>query len=104
MALRLSGGDEALRAKAAAIAMGRAPFLGDTVVLDRITVLGRLSAHGIPKAKVRLTGARAVAVTKDQQTFGADALLKAAEEYLTSHRPGPPSCGWKLVRRLCRRQ
>lgn len=86
--------------KAGAVAMGRAPFSGETVVIDRPMVLSRLAAHGFAAGVVRLTGARKVTVSRDEKIFPAAELLKAAEAFLTRRRPGPAGCGWRLVTKV----
>lgn len=91
--------DEALSQQANQLAMGRAPNPGEQIVLDRNTILSRLSSNGIPASRVQLSGSEQVSVQRDEQIFSPDQLLEAAEAFLAANRPGPAGCGWRLVRR-----
>ena len=96
----IRGGDTAARAKVAAISMGRSPFSSEAMVIDRRTVLGRLASSGLTANKIRLTGARQVTITRNEELFPSKKLLAAARDYLTRNRPGPEGSGWRLVRKV----
>jgi len=91
--------DAALLQQAQQVELGRAPLAGEKLVVDRRTILSRLATAGIHANRVQITGAPAVSVSRDEQVFPAEGVLKAAEEYLGANRPGPAGCGWRLVRR-----
>ena len=93
----LRGQDEALLAKASTLAMGRAPLPGEQIVIDRRTILSRLSACGIAARHVRITGAEQVAVTRNETLVAADKLQAVAEELLKEQ---PPADGatWRVAR------
>jgi len=84
--------------KARAIAMGRAPWPKEKMLIDRATVLSRLAGNGIPKGRVRITGAAAVTVTRDEKLLPSDRLLRAAEEFLKKP-PGQQDCIYRVVRK-----
>ena len=93
----IRGGDAALRRKAAAAAMGRSPLPGEEIAFDRRTLVGRLAACGIPASRIRFTGAPKITIRRNDSVIAPEALLKAAQDYLQKHRPGPVGCGWKLA-------
>jgi len=91
--------DGAVADKAAAIAMGRAPWTNEGLAINRTTILGRLAANGLTREKVHFSGAEQVVVTRNEQTLSSDRLVKAAEEYLGKARPAPAGSFWRLLRR-----
>jgi len=90
--------DPALQAAALAVTLGRAPFAGETLVIDRATILGRLAANRINSRTVALTGAPSISLKRNASTFSPEQVLGAAQEYLQTQRPGRPGCGYRLVR------
>jgi flagellar basal body P-ring formation protein FlgA len=92
--------DPAIRKKAEAVSMGRAPFTGEQIVIDRTTVRGRLAASGIPTQLVRLTGAETVAVHREEQVIQAQRILEEAEKFLQANQPGSKGCGWRIARAI----
>ena len=93
-------GEAALRAKAAAVKMGRAPFAKETIVIDRATIRSRLAAGGINGRKAVFTGAPSVTLTRNESVFGSDRILAAARAYLNEHPPAPTGSGYRLVRKI----
>jgi len=93
--------DDALQAGAAAVTLGRAPFAGETLVIDRSTILSRLAANSISSKTVALslTGAQSIRLKRDAGTFSPAQVIGAAQEYLHKHRPGAPGSGYRLVRK-----
>ncbi len=87
--------DETSRERAAGVAMGRGPQAGERIVIDRGTVLSRLATAGLSGDRVRLTGADAVAVTRDETGVESGRILAAAEKLLTELQPGPPGSEWR---------
>jgi flagella basal body P-ring formation protein FlgA len=92
--------DAALQRKASAVAMGRAPFTKEPLVIDRKTILSRLVASGIPLKVVQLTGAQQITVRRNETVIKARDLLVTAEEFLRIHVPGPPGIKWELMSKL----
>ena len=92
--------DAALRAKAAAVAMGRGPYAKETILIDRPTILSRLAAVGIYGKKVRFAGAKSICLTRNESVFGSDDILAAARRYLTEHSPESANRGYRLVRKI----
>ena len=74
--------DAALAARAAAVAMGRAPWSGDQVLVDRQTVLSRLASEGFSADQVQLTGALEVAVARNETTITSNQLVAAANRFV----------------------
>lgn len=69
-------------AKAGQIRLGRFSAPGQKVVLDRPTILSRLATSGISGDQVRLTGADAVTVRRQQQIIEVDDFIEAGQQYL----------------------
>ena len=86
-----------LAAKASAVAMGRPPLAGESIVIDRRTILSRLSASGIPARSIRITGAPQVAIRRNETTVGGKELLRAAEKLLSTRRPREEGVSWRLT-------
>ena len=94
----IRGSDAKLRKKVSDIKMGRLPFSGEKITIDRRTILSRLATAGIGLKMIQITGAKKVVVMLDEKTFEAAKLIKSAEAFLKKTRPGPDGCSWKLVR------
>ena len=93
------GADAALVSKASDIAMGRSPWPGERIVIDRRTILSRLATSGISGQAVRLTGAREIAVTRGGTVFEADLLVVLAQTFLKKNPPDAEGCHWRLLRK-----
>jgi len=94
----LQSDDADLLARCQAIAMGRTPWSGERLVLDRATVAARLATHGVQGGRVRFTGADEVIVTRAEAVTSADAVAEAARAFLEKVRPAPAECRWRLLR------
>jgi flagella basal body P-ring formation protein FlgA len=90
---------EALRKKAAAVGLGRSPWAGETITIDRRTVLSRLASSGIPAGAVSLKGAERVQVAGRQKAISPERIVAAAEKRLHADPPGPEGCKWELIGR-----
>ncbi|MBE3134630.1 MAG: hypothetical protein IMZ55_14260, partial [Acidobacteria bacterium] len=88
----------ALARKASAVAMGRAPWSKENLVLDRPTILGRLTASGVAHDDVRFTGAEKVVVTRREEIVESGAIVAAAEAFLAKTRPPAAGNRWRAVR------
>jgi len=97
--------DASLLARASGIAMGRAPWSGEKIVITRTTVLSRLACSGIRSGQVRMTGARQVSVTRRERVIPTRNIVQAAEDLLRKASGGkaqggmrlPPGCRWRLI-------
>jgi len=78
--------DETLAARASAVAMGRAPWSNDRVVIDRQTVLSRLASEGFSAEQVQFTGALDVVVTRNETTVSSDQLVAAANRFVSENQ------------------
>jgi flagella basal body P-ring formation protein FlgA len=85
--------------KACAVAMGRAPWTAETIVIDRRTILSRLAASGVAPARVRITGAEEVAIRRHDRIIPAEQIVRAAEAFLEKHPPEGAGVVWRLLRR-----
>ncbi len=92
------GGGESTQ-KAAKISMGRAPWSGEKITLDRATILSRLASEGFKASSVRISGARQVVVTRNEEQIAAERLISCARAFLQKRRPGPTGCSWRLARK-----
>ena len=77
----VQAGDDAVAGKAAAIAMGRAPWSKERLAINRATILGRLAANGLSRDKVYFSGAEQVVVTRNEEVISSDRIVKAAEAW-----------------------
>ena len=91
-----SDDDEAART-AVAVPMGRAPFPREKITIDRRTILSRLAQYGITAGRVEITGAEKLVVMRNETVFTPAALIRSAEQFLETSRPGPVGCTWQLV-------
>lgn len=81
----VTGTDTDLVARAVAVKLGRAPFPGETIVLDRETIASRLAAEGIKPDHVQITGAEKVSLLRDASTLRGEDFVAAAESFLKAH-------------------
>ncbi|HUT02240.1 MAG TPA: flagellar basal body P-ring formation chaperone FlgA [Phycisphaerae bacterium] len=92
--------DDAKReARARATALGRTPWPGENIVIDRRTVLSCLAHGGIAADRVRIAGARQVTVTREESTTSAGKLLAVAETFLQQLPARPKNCIYQVLRR-----
>lgn len=75
-------GDAALTEKAAAISLGTFSMEGQSLLVDRNTVLSRLASSGIRPAQVQLLGAETVRIGRHEMTLSADRIVACAQRYL----------------------
>lgn len=75
----------AVVAKASRIGLGRFSMPGQEVVLDRPTILSRLASSGIFPSQVRLTGAEAVTVRREQEIIETEDFIEAAQQFLQQY-------------------
>ena len=92
-------GEDALVAKANGIALGRISAPGQSIVIDRSTVLSRLACSGIPTSKVILIGAEEMTVRQQQRVVGMDEFVSLASSFLENHRPGTSVSRWIPTRK-----
>ncbi len=69
-------------AEAGEIPLGRFSAPGQSVVLDRPTILGRLASSGFAADRVRLTGADAVVVRRQQQIVEVEDFVEIGQQFL----------------------
>jgi flagella basal body P-ring formation protein FlgA len=93
------GSDAKLVAKVSSIAMGRAPWSTEEIVIDRRTIMSRLAANGVKATEVRLTGAKKTIVTRGDVVFATGKLIGIAEAFLKKTRPAQGKAKWRLLRK-----
>jgi flagella basal body P-ring formation protein FlgA len=94
----LRSDDEALRRKAESVALGRAPWSGEVITIDRRTIRGRLAAAGVTPERTRITGAKEVSVRRNEKVVAAERLVEAAKATLKKKHPPEEGTVWQLVR------
>jgi len=75
-------GSAPLVAKAGQVLLGRFSAPGQKVVLDRPTILSRLASCGIASDQVRMTGADAVTVRRQQQVIEVEDFVETGRQFL----------------------
>ena len=89
--------DTELADNAGAVAMGRAPWSREEMVIDRRTILSRLAASGIDRRWVKLSGAHQVKVRRKEQFIGVDRIIRAAEAFLEKSQDQSGEGSWQQV-------
>jgi flagella basal body P-ring formation protein FlgA len=88
--------DAKLAAQAAEVTMGRGPFAGEELAIDRNTILCRLGASGIKTDAIQFTGSTMTTVARTQRVIDAAQLTKAAEECIQAEHPAPAGAKWRV--------
>ena len=89
--------DSELAEEAGAVAMGRAPWSREEIVIDRRTILSRLAASGIDRRRVRMSGAQQVKVRRQEQFIGVDRISRAAEAFPAKSQDESTESRWQLI-------
>jgi len=90
--------DEAIAEAASAIEMGRAPWSGEAIEIDRATILSRLASIGVDRSRVQLTGSESVHVQRDETILAPERLTEAARSVIKAECPAEEGCRWVLAR------
>lgn len=80
------------------ITLGRLSVPGQTIVIDRNTILSRLASNGIKKRRILFSGAKAVSVKRKSETITADDYVKAAEDFLKRNL-NSKNLRWYLIKK-----
>lgn len=78
----IRGAPQQIVAAAGEIPLGRFSVPGQSVVLDRATLLSRLASSGIATDQVRLTGADAVTVRRQQEIVEVEDFVGIGQQFL----------------------
>jgi len=81
------------------IALGRAPWKGEDIVLDRKTILSRLASSGFDADDISFSGASSVTVKRDETTVDAERIVTAARRFLAANKPAGENAYWSLMRK-----
>ncbi|MHC4508251.1 MAG: flagellar basal body P-ring formation chaperone FlgA [Planctomycetota bacterium] len=92
-------GEDSLVARASGVVLGRISMPGQSLVIDRPTVLSRLACSGIPASGVILTGAEKVVVKQQHRVISGEKFVSLAGSFLESHRPGTSVSRWSPTRK-----
>jgi flagella basal body P-ring formation protein FlgA len=77
-------GDDILTEKAKEVALGKFSVAGQKIVINRNTVLSRLSACGISTANVQISGAESTEVRRREKTIATSRFTELADSFLRS--------------------
>jgi flagella basal body P-ring formation protein FlgA len=77
-------GDDILTEKAKEVGLGKFSVAGQKIVINRNTVLSRLSACGISTANVQISGAESTEVRRREKTIATSRFVELAESFLRS--------------------
>lgn len=90
-------GRDSFVTKASQIELGRISTPGQSIVIDRPTVLSRLASNGIPASMVTLTGAEETTVRQQQRVISSDQFIALASSFLERHRPATSVSQWSAT-------
>ncbi|HHH75806.1 MAG TPA: flagellar basal body P-ring formation protein FlgA [Phycisphaerae bacterium] len=93
----ISGTNEPLISKIEAVTIGRGPVSKEALVIDRKTILSRLAACGINTSMVKLSGAREVAVRRNEKAIKPQTLIDTAEKFMKTDKAVPANILWQLA-------
>ena len=85
-------GEESLVAKASRIMLGRMSMPGQSVVVDRPTLLSRLVCSGIALSNVRLTGAEKIKVKQQLHVVKGGKFVELAGSFVKTKLSNPSVC------------
>ena len=80
-------GDDELSQKIEKTEIARFSAPGQTIVVERATVLGRLASQGIDLSRVSLTGARKVSVRTQQRIIQPEDFVQVARNFIKQKSP-----------------
>lgn len=88
-------GDKALAKTAGDVSLGRAPFPGEELTLDRHTILTRLAAEKIDAGIVEFLGAEEIKLHRKADAITVEELIRAGTEAL-ARDPRTATLRWNL--------
>jgi flagella basal body P-ring formation protein FlgA len=94
----VSGRNNELAGKVKAVAMGRAPFPGESITVNRRTLLSQLAAANIPTETLRIIGATETVVERKATEVTTDDIIAAATTFLKAGKPAGVT-SWELATR-----
>ena len=96
-AIGILRGQQSLVSKAGAIGLGMLSVPGQTVVIDRTTILSRLTSNGIMSSEIELSGAESVSVKRQEKIIRGKELIKAAKDFISANPPVAGYSEWETV-------
>jgi flagella basal body P-ring formation protein FlgA len=94
----ISGRDDALAAKVRAVKLGRAPFAGESITINRQTILSQLAAAEISTEPLEIMGSDETAVHRKATDISTDDIIAAAQAYIEANPPAA-AIRWTLATR-----
>ncbi len=91
-------GEESLATKVSEVTLGRISVPGQSVVVDRETLLSRLASSSITTSTVKLTGAEKVVVKRQHQTVTGAEFVRIASVFLKKNLSDGSVCRADLIR------
>ncbi len=84
--------------KAGKIPLGKLVVPGQSLVLSRAVLLGRLASNGIVVSKVKLTGAEVMVIKHRGRVIKNGQFVELAKAYLAKYPPSGSICELKVIR------
>jgi flagellar basal body P-ring formation protein FlgA len=91
-------GSEDLVAKAGQVGLGRFSLPGQTIVLDKQVVLGRLLSKGIPAGRITFKGAEQITIKRKNCVISGSELISQAKMFLGTRLSSDSTIKWNLAR------
>ncbi len=91
-------GDDALIEKARSVSLGSFAMDGQTLRVDRNTILSRLAGDGIRPAQVHIRGAEIVHIGRQEMTVSAEQIVACARRCLERNLSGHQGTEAELIR------
>ncbi|NBB95063.1 MAG: flagellar basal body P-ring formation protein FlgA [Planctomycetes bacterium] len=94
----VSGRNNELAGKVKAVAMGRSPFPGESITVNRQTLLSQLAAANLPTDTLRIIGAEQTVIDRKATEVTTDDIITAATTFLKASKPAGVT-SWELATR-----
>jgi flagella basal body P-ring formation protein FlgA len=91
-------GEESIKAIAENISVGHISMPGQSIVIDRSIILGRLASSGISILDVQLTGAEKTIISREHRIITGKEFTEAASVFLKKNLPMDSICQFDVAR------
>lgn len=91
-------GEESIKSIAENISVGHISMPGQSIVIDRSIILGRLASSGILASDVQLTGAEKTVISREHRVITGKEFAEAASAFLGKNLPMDSICQFDVVR------
>lgn len=89
-------GDEETAAKAGDVALAKVSQPGQSVVIDKQTIMSRLASNGIAASVISFSGAESVVIERKGYLIKSEDFVKIAQQELEKDQQNS-SCRWKVA-------